>query len=529
MKTPRTPLTTFLRSCEKFAGATALDIRGEETTYEDLANRAKSLGATVSKAVRSTDIALTAVFAYRSQTAYAGVLGALLAGHGYVPLNPTFPIARTRVMLERSMCRSLIVDARSEPQLEKLLSGFPLPLVIICPDRNDVTELAKKVPKHQVIGAAELADAAEWKPRNIDVNSIAYLLFTSGSTGQPKGVMVTHANVLHYVDHVIKRYGIENTDRLSQTFDLTFDLSAHDLFVTWATGACLCVPTQKQMIKPGAFINEARLTAWFSVPSTAIFMRRLGELKAGSYPRLRLSLFCGEALPVEVVRDWSSAASNSVIENIYGPTELTIGCTSYRWDNRTSPAECEQGIVPIGEPFEGMDAMIIDEDLREVAVGCEGELIMTGPQLSKGYWCDEEKTKRAFVSVKGREGVYYRTGDRVRRPGRDKPLVYLGRLDNQIKILGHRVELGEVEAVIREISGVAGVVAVGWPRTGSGADAIEVFLEANAFDTQALINRLKTKLPPYMVPRSIRVIERFPLNANGKYDRTALQVILETD
>jgi non-ribosomal peptide synthetase component F len=341
-------------------------------------------------------------------------------------------------------------------------------------------------------------------------------------------VMVTHANVLHYVDHVIKRYEIENTDRLSQTFDLTFDLSAHDLFVTWATGACLCVPTQKQMIKPGAFINEARLTAWFSVPSTAIFMRRLGELKAGSYPRLRLSLFCGEALPLEVVRDWSSAASNSVIENIYGPTELTIGCTSYRWDNRTSPAECEQGIVPIGEPFEGMDAMIIDEDLREVAVGCEGELIMTGPQLSKGYWCDEEKTKRAFVSVKGREGVYYRTGDRVRRSAPNRPLVYLGRLDNQIKVLGHRVELGEVEAVVRNLSGVDAVVALGWPR-GSSADRIELFLEANAFDTQALINRLKTKLPPYMLPRSIRVIERFPLNASGKYDRRALQAILETD
>jgi acyl-coenzyme A synthetase/AMP-(fatty) acid ligase len=163
-----------------------------------------------------------------------------------------------------------------------------------------------------------------------------------------------------------------------------------------------------------------------------------------------------------------------------------------------------------------------------VAVGCEGELIMTGPQLSKGYWCDEEKTKRAFVSVKGREGVYYRTGDRVRRSAPNRPLVYLGRLDNQIKVLGHRVELGEVEAVVRNLSGVDAVVALGWPR-GSSADRIELFLEANAFDTQALINRLKTKLPPYMLPRSIRVIERFPLNASGKYDRRALQAILETD
>jgi len=401
-------------------------------------------------------------------------------------------------------------------------------LVIICPDRNDVTELVEKLPNHRVIGATELADAAEWKPQNIDVNSIAYLLFTSGSTGQPKGVMVSHANVLHYADYVTRRYRIESRDRLSQTFDLTFDLSAHDLFVTWGNGACLCVPTQKQMIKPGAFINGARLTAWFSVPSTAIFMRRLGELKPGSYPRLRLSLFCGEALPVEVVRDWSSAAPNSVIENIYGPTELTIGCTSYQWDNRTSPAECEQGIVPIGEPFDDMEAMIVDEDLREVAVGCEGELIMTGPQLSKGYWCDEEKTKRAFVAVKNREGVYYRTGDRVRRSAPNRPLVYLGRLDNQVKVLGHRVELGEVEAVVRSLSGVDAVVALGWPN-GSSADRIELFLEADRFDTQSLMNQLKTKLPSYMVPRRIRLLRRFPLNPNGKYDRRALETMLAHD
>jgi len=340
--------------------------------------------------------------------------------------------------------------------------------------------------------------------------------------------MVSHGNVLHYVDYVTKRYGIENSDRLSQTFDLTFDLSAHDLFVTWAKGACLCVPSQKQMIKPGAFINGARLTAWFSVPSTAIFMRRLGELKAGSYPGLRLSLFCGEALPVEVVRDWSSAAPNSVIENIYGPTELTIGCTSFRWDNQTSPAKCEQGLVPIGEPFEDMEALIVDEDLREVTVGCEGELLMTGPQLSKGYWCDEEKTRRGFVSVGGRSGTYYRTGDRVRRSAPGKPLTYLGRLDNQVKILGHRVELGEVEAVVRSLSGVDAVVALGWPK-GSSADGIELFLEVDKFDTEPLMKELKTKLPAYMVPRKIRVLRRFPLNSNGKYDRRALEIILANE
>src|SRR5438046_2476333 len=399
------------------------------------------------------------------------------------------------------------------------------PLLLICPDRADVTEVAAEFSAHRIIGANELADAEQWHPVDVPGDSIAYLLFTSGSTGQPKGVMVSHANLLHYVDYVTKRYGFTSNDRVSQTFDLTFDLSAHDMFVAWQSGACVCCPSQKQLIKPGAFLNDSRLTIWFSFPLTAVLMRRLGELKPGLYPHLRLSLFCGEALPVDVVRDWSLADPNSIIENIYGPTELTIGCTAYRWNNQTSLDECKKGIVPIGEPFEDMEAAIVDEKLRKVAIGCEGELLMTGPQLTRGYWCDEEKTARAFVSIAGRNDIYYRTGDRVRRSGPDKPLIYLGRLDNQVKVLGHRVELGEVEVVVRSLSGVDAVVALAWPN-GSNADGIELFLEAEQFDTELLMKQLKTKLPNYMVPRRLRTLPRLTLNPNGKYDRKALQVIL---
>jgi len=524
---PRLLWTGFLRSCERFPTRKAIDVAGRAVTYQQLAYLAKRLAATLQTGPVPGAIPLTAVFAYRSQTAYAAVLGVLMAGHGYVPLNRMFPVERTRLMLERSMCRSMIVDAGSEAQLEVLLSSIAIPLVIVCPDRADVTELAAKFPAHRIIGANELADAEQWCPVDVAADSIAYLLFTSGSTGQPKGVMVSHVNVLHYLDCVTKRYGFTSDDRVSQTFDLTFDLSAHDMFVAWETGACLCCLTQKQLIKPGAFINDARLTVWFSVPSTAAFMRRFGVLKPGMYPRLRLSLFCGEALPVEIVRHWALAGPNSVIENIYGPTELTIACTAYRWDNTKSPDECTQGIVPIGQPFDGMRALIVDEQLREVEHGRDGELLMTGPQLSLGYWQDEEKTRQAFVPVAGKNGTYYRTGDRVRRPAVNKPLVYLGRLDNQIKVLGHRVELGEVEAVVRQVSGLEGVVALGWPTTESGADGIEVFLETDSFDTKALVNQLKEKLPTYMLPRNVLLLCRFPLNANGKYDRKALQLILE--
>jgi amino acid adenylation domain-containing protein len=526
---PRLLWTGFLRSCEQFPTRGAIDVAGREVTYQQLAYIAKRLAATLQTGTVPGAVPLTAVFAYRSETAYAAVLGVLMAGHGYVPLNRTFPIDRTRLMLERSMCRSVIVDAGSESQLEKLLCGMTMALVIICPDRADVTELATKFPAHRFVGANALADVEQWRPVGVAADSIAYLLFTSGSTGQPKGVMVSHANVLHYIDYVTKRYGFTSNDRVSQTFDLTFDLSAHDMFVAWATGACLCCPTQKQAIKPGAFINDARLTVWFSVPSTAAFMRRLGVLKPNMYPTLRLSLFCGEALPVDIVRQWALAASNSVIENIYGPTELTIGCTAYRWDYTKSPDECEQGIVPIGQPFDDMQTLIVDEQLREVEDGQDGELLMKGPQLSLGYWRDEAKTRQAFVHIAGKDGTYYRTGDRVRRLAIDKPLIYLGRIDNQIKVLGHRVELGEVEAAIRQLSGLEGVVALGWPMTESGADGIVVFLETDGFDTKALALQLKEKLPVYMLPRDILILDRFPLSANGKYDRKALQLMLEKE
>ncbi len=519
--------TGFIESCDRFPRRPAIDVGGE-VSYEELLQRGKRIAATIQGGQSEGEIPLTAVFAYRSQTAYAGVLGALLAGYGYVPLNRTFPLDRTRLMLERSMCRSMVVDTGSEPQLDKVLAGFKTPLLLLFPDRSDVKELAVKFPMHRILGANDLVVADHWRMPSAAPNSIAYLLFTSGSTGQPKGVMVSHGNVLHYVDYVTKRYGFTSNDRLSQTFDLTFDLSAHDMFVAWHNGACVCCPTQKQSIKPGAFINDARLTEWFSVPSTVVFMRRLGVLKPGMYPRLRLSLFCGEALPVEIVRQWALAAPNSVIENLYGPTELTIACTAYRWNNTISPAESDHGVVPIGEPFDRMDALIVDEELREVPQSAAGELLMTGPQLSLGYWHDEERTKRAFVTVPGKAGAYYyRTGDRVCRRAGNKPLLYLGRLDSQIKVLGHRVELGEVEAAVREASGLDGVVALGWPVTGSGADAIEVFLQTHDCDHKQLLGKLRTRLPAYMVPRNIRLLPHFPLNANGKYDRKALQMILE--
>lgn len=519
--------TGFMRSAERFPERPAVFVEDRTILYHELRELAIHIAATLQAHPEFSKVPLTAVFGYRSPIAFAGILGALLAGNGYVPLNRTFPMERTELMFELSECRSIIVDHGSLPQLAKLLNRTQQALLVILPDSSEVPEYREQWPRHVFLGLKDLSCAASWSEPAGALNAIAYLLFTSGSTGIPKGVMVSHRNVMSFLNYMVDRYEIIEQDRLSQMFDMTFDLSVFDMFAAWERGACVCCPSQKTLIKPGKFIRDGQLSIWFSVPSTIGFMKQFGMLKPGLYPSLRLSLFCGEPLPVTAASAWHEAAPNGIVENLYGPTELTIACTLYRWDSVRSSGESEFGIVPIGYPYPGMNVLVADEKLNEVGAGQEGELLMNGPQMSLGYWKSPEKTASAFVIPPGKTEVYYRTGDRVRQPISGGPLTHLGRVDFQIKVRGYRVELGEIEAVVRQCSGLDGVIAVGWPRTSSGYGGIEVFLEGKVEQKDLLRNAVAGLLPEYMVPRRFHCMDRLPRNVNDKFDRKAMLTLLE--
>jgi non-ribosomal peptide synthetase component F len=334
--------------------------------------------------------------------------------------------------------------------------------------------------------------------------------------------MVSQRNVMHFVDVMVDRYGVTKDDRFSQTFDLTFDLSAFDMFVAWQRGACVCCPTQGQKLFPNKYIESQRITMWFSVPSTAILMKRMRMLKPGMYPSLRYSLFCGEALPLPIAEEFQRAAPGSIVENLYGPTELTIACTVYRYDRDRTDREAELGVVPIGEPYPGMTVLIVDDNLQPVPTGEPGELLMTGMQLSLGYWEDRAKTANAFVVPPGRSETYYRTGDRVKRRSAHEPLLYLGRVDNQIKVQGYRVELGEIESAVREAAETDTAIAIGHPMSAAGAEGIIVFVGPTRFSSDHVKAAIQSKLPQYMQPSDLVRVDQFPLNANGKVDRAAL-------
>jgi amino acid adenylation domain-containing protein len=431
------------------------------------------------------------------------------------------------MMLTQAGCRALIVDTAAKEQLSEVLRGIDAPLLVLLPDCSDVTELARQLPQHTILAANNLVLEEPFTHSVPQEDAIAYLLFTSGSTGVPKGVMVSHRNVTRFLRVMQERYSLNETDRLSQMFDMVFDLSVFDMFMAWEVGACVCVPSRQQVLLPADYIVESDLTVWFSVPSVAVLMKQLRFLQPEAFPHLRLSLFCGEALMAEVAHAWQMAAPNSVVENLYGPTEVTLACTVYRWQGQASQPDCENGVVPIGEPFPGMTAIVVNEALKEVLPGQSGELLMAGPQVALGYWKNPEKTSQMFLRPPGRGAMFYRTGDLVRRPEGTHPLNYLGRIDHQIKIRGLRVELGEIEAVLREAAGIDRAVALGWPIAANGAEGIVAFLETKNVDITTVLDTVKARLPTYMVPRAIHLIAEFPLNANGKIDREALQKLLE--
>lgn len=514
----------FLESARRHPQAVALEVAGEAVTYTALRDDALSIAATLAAhrgpAADLDSPRLTAVLGHRSRAAFAGTLGVLASGHGYVPLLPTLPTARLHGLIERSAVHAVVVDHHAHAQLAELLARVSRPVTWLSPNDAFDPALRNSFPQHTLLDPTDMSGPDQWQAPTVDGHDIAYLLFTSGSTGEPKGVMVSHDNIAHFLDTVTTRYALTASDRFSQMFDPTFDLSLFDMFAAWGVGACVCCPDNAQRLLPHRFIADAKLTVWFSVPSVARLMGRMRTLTPDAFRSLRWSLFCGEALTEDVATRWSDAAPNALLENIYGPTEVTLACTGHRWSK--SNAATPNGIVPIGEPFPGMRTKVVGPDLVDVAPGDPGELLMAGPQVALGYWRDPERTAAAFVVPPGETTTYYRTGDRVRRPSPTAPLQYLGRLDHQIKIHGHRVELGEIEAAVRKQAQVDTAIAIGWPRTPSGADGIVAFIDDAAIDPSQLLRRLATLLPAYMVPKRICVIDAFPLNANGKVDRNAL-------
>jgi len=495
----------FGRGLEAVPDGTALRIGRREWSYTEL----HAIALRLAEAVQSASDArpeTVGVLAARSIECYAGILAAGYAGAAVVPLSPSFPTERTVAMARAAGTRTVIVDQQAAHALPALAEALP-DLTVIRMDPKLSLPAGVRAPR--VPGTAASA-----MPARVAPDDIAYVLFTSGSTGRPKGVPVTHGNMDHFLRVNVDKYGFSPADACSQTFDCTFDLAMFDLFVTWAAGATLVsTPPQAFMMLP-EFVERNKLTVWFSVPSAISLVRRRGGLAAGSFPDLRWSLFCGEALTMADAQDWQAAAPASLVENLYGPTELTIACSAYRWNPRTSPGSCVNGLVPIGSLYPDLTGVLVGSN-GEIGHQ-EGELCVSGPQMFPGY-LDRDDDRGRFLQAEGTR--WYRTGDLVRRNSGGE-YAYVGRVDHQIKIRGYRVELAELEWHIRSVRGVSAAVIV--PVASVSGHRLFAWYCGEPGIEQLIRDKLQERVPSFMVPHWIRHSSQLPLNPNRKVDRKAL-------
>jgi non-ribosomal peptide synthetase component F len=363
----------------------------------------------------------------------------------------------------------------------------------------------------------------------------AYLLFTSGSSGDPKGVPITHENAIAYVEYAAERCDVSEISRLSHTFELTFDPSVFDLFAAWSRGATLVAAQRRELLLPVKHVIERNISHWSSVPSVISVAAQLGGLKPGSMPGLRYSQFIGEQLTISQARAWQLAAPSTAIENAYGPTELTVTCAAYRLPSAEAVwPETGNGTVPIGLVYPHLECLILDEEGRP---STDGELCVRGIQRFHGYLNPHDNIGR-FLSWQdgclsifdGRSELtddhWYRTGDRVRQEAGE--LVHLGRLDRQVKVQGYRIEPGEVEAVLRSY-GLVQQAAVILVRSKTDLGELRAVITGEEMSTAALKDYLHERLPTFMVPTTIRQVATWPLGANGKTDYAELSRLVSDD
>jgi amino acid adenylation domain-containing protein len=512
------------RSAERDADAGALVMGGGRMSYGELevdTNR----WARLMQEFGCGDGERVCVLASKTPRTVASLLAVLKAGGVYVPVDSASPAARVARIFGSAEPGLVLIDESAIPLVDGLIDAGALSRLV-----TPIGSVDGSLTGDRFTTQFCWSDATAWPadplPNRRRADDLAHLLFTSGSTGAPKGVMITHANVVAFVEWAVRYFGTRPSDRISGHPPLHFDLSTFDIFATLAAGAELHLVPGNLSLNPralAAMIRDRELTQWFSVPSVLTYLAKFDVIAQDDFPALERLLWCGEVLPTPVLAHWMRRLPHVRFTNLYGPTEATIASSYY-----TVPRcpDDETAAIPIGTPCAGEDLLVLDEELKPTDHGDIGDLYISGVGLSPGYWGDDEKTEAAFITcpeVPG--GRIYRTGDLARR-AEDGLVHFLGRADSQIKSRGYRIELGEIEAAVNTQPGVRECAVVGVDVGGfEGTTICCAFSVADGVDLQPLALRaaVSTLLPVYMLPVRWREYDTLPKNVNGKIDRKELK------
>ncbi|MDP2387930.1 MAG: AMP-binding protein [Bacteroidota bacterium] len=478
----------FLFWYKQTPASIALYVEGKSYTYNELYIAASSIYTEL----KNYGKAEVGVYCSNNFFSYASILAVSMSGACYVPLNAKFPEKK-------------IKDIISDCNLELVISETPLQqLSLVQRIKNVSPEISNEDKEIEIIPFV--------------YQSLAYILYTSGSTGLPKGVPVKKNSVNSFFKFFIEKYDFIPADKFLQAYELSFDVSVFSMFCAWNAGASVYTVNDgaNKFLDIFKAIQKHKITVCSMVPGILAVMSKY--FKDFDFPFVRYSFFSGDALYQSLAKKWKQCIPTAHLHNFYGPTETTIVCTRYKWEEDKGEKESVNDIVPIGKPFPGMEYVIINEKGIILTNGETGELCFAGIQVIDTY-CNGTSPESFFMHSGKR---FYKTGDwaKVNEQGN---LIFLGRKDSQVKINGYRVELAEVENGIRIVFARQSKVII--ERVGDWNHLV-AFVEGEIIKREEFLFQLKAVIPDHMLPSKLIFVVKLPLTMNNKIDVQKLRSII---
>lgn len=494
-------------AAERYKDKPALSDSAEELSFKELRSRSLSVGTALIYELKGSEkITPVIVYLNKSVSCIVSFMGVLYSGNPYVPVAADMPLTRIEKIVENLEPGFIITDAEKAAVLK---------------EKNTNTGSAEILIYDEIVKTASNEEKVYAKLGKVIDTDPIYIMYTSGSTGVPKGVTVTHKGVIDYARWGRETFGFCEDDVFANQAPFYFDNSIFDIYGMLINGAKMIIIPEALLnfpIKLPEFLKDNDVTVIFWVPTVMINVANSGELEKTFLPKLKKVLFCGEVMPNTQLNIWRRALPDAMYANLYGPTEITDVCTYYIVDREFEDHEP----LPIGKACRNMRSVIITEDNRRACAGEQGELCIIGTGVSLGYWKNAELTEKAFVqnplNDKYRE-LIYKTGD-LAYENEEGNIIFTGRKDNQIKIKGNRVELGEIEAAAMCVEKINNACALFNPRK----NRIVLFAES---EEQLVLRKVNAELgkyiPKYMLPGELVVMEKLPHTANDKINRVELK------
>ena len=545
---------------EKYPDKTAFSDTESSITFAQVYDIARNTGAYLIEKL-GVDRTPVAVFAGRKMVTPAYFMGVVYAGRPYAPIDASLPDKRIEKILENLCPRAIVADRESLEHVESIVDelakseGFEQPqifvaedisrfewivgadgnckisestgdAVTVCEEETDGNAAENEKDTDGGVVAVRVEETDDKSPeklaavrRQMSMTDPLYIIYTSGSTGNPKGVMTSHLSLMTYINAYCDVMHIEESDVLGNQSPLDYIAAIRDIYLPLKTGCSTAIIPKEYFMEPNAlfdYMNEKKVSSVGWSVSAFTILTSLGAFEEVGLKSLRKICFSGSVMPCRVLRKWQENLPKAHFVNQYGPTEATASCTYYSVDHTVE----EDEVLPIGQAYENYRVFLIDEHGNEPAVGEQGEICVCGPILALGYYNDWKRTEAAFTLNpinKAYPERMYRTGD-YGRLDEEGILHFCGRMDRQIKHMGHRVELDEVEHAANVVEGVAESCVI-----YNKAKEVLILFYTGDCDRRSLALALRDELPGFMVPRKIKKLEQLPKLPNGKYDMKKLE------